>query len=302
MSDKRPNTFGVSRELWGHPLFANEVFTEREAWVWLLGAAAWKKIHARGNVGPVSLNRGEFSFSVRFLAIKWKWTPASTHRFLAKLKRNGMLEERERDTNHVFLISNYNKFQLGGDTQRDADETAPKQQRDKEETGEAGKQGKKEKKAPAAPVIPGLQFPTWWPVKEWQGFVESRKKIGKPLSDRAVELAISRLTKLKAAGENPAEVLDKSTFGSWTGLYGKDEKRPGAAPDAGARAASDIETWIWRLEAFHHGKQEDGEEVAKIGHWHEKWGPKPGQPGCMVPADVIATYAARHAPRAAGAA
>ena len=40
--------FAVSREIWDDPDFADEPFTQREAWMWLIGAACWKDQKVRG--------------------------------------------------------------------------------------------------------------------------------------------------------------------------------------------------------------------------------------------------------------
>lgn len=146
MADGRPNVFGLSRDIWNHPVFADEPFSEREAWAWLIGAAAWKRINTRGNAGAVTLERGEFSFSIRFLAEKWKWKKDRVARFITRLKKRDMLRDTRRDSCEVYFICNYNKFQKVGvsdrdsarDTERDANATAPRQHRDKEETGETG--------------------------------------------------------------------------------------------------------------------------------------------------------------------
>lgn len=62
-------------------------------------------------------------------------------------------------------------------------------------------------------------FPDWLPLEEWKDFVEMRNKIKAPLTDKAVELAISKLSKLKDGGDNPAEVLNESIMNSYKGLF-----------------------------------------------------------------------------------
>jgi phage replication O-like protein O len=64
-----------------------------------------------------------------------------------------------------------------------------------------------------------IVFPDWFPLKEWEDFVDMRNKIKAPLTDKAVELAISKLLKFKDAGDNPAEVLNESIMNSYKGLF-----------------------------------------------------------------------------------
>jgi hypothetical protein len=62
-------------------------------------------------------------------------------------------------------------------------------------------------------------LPEWVPEAAWNGFVEMRKKLRNPLTDRAKELAIAKLYKLKVEGHDPEKVLDQSTMNGWKGLF-----------------------------------------------------------------------------------
>jgi hypothetical protein len=66
---------------------------------------------------------------------------------------------------------------------------------------------------------PTPSFPDWIPVDAWNGFVEMRKRTKHPLTERATRIAIRELTKLRDQGQDPAEVLDQSTFQDWRGLF-----------------------------------------------------------------------------------
>lgn len=134
--------FAVDRGVWDHPAFSREPFTEREAWMWLVGAAAWREWRIRANGVPVTLQRGEFCFSVRFLATKWSWLKDRVQRFLVRLKKHDMIRDTSRDNAHVYIISKYSDYQTVGRPDRDVDQdaasdataTGPRQDRDKEET------------------------------------------------------------------------------------------------------------------------------------------------------------------------
>ena len=137
------SVFAVSRSIWDDPDFASERYTEREAWMWLVSAAIWKDGRTRGNSGPIELKRGEFSFSVRFLAQKWKWNKDKAHRFVKRLQKCDMVRDTSRDGAQIYSIKNYRHFQVVGLPKRDSDQDSPgdasettaRQQRDKEETG-----------------------------------------------------------------------------------------------------------------------------------------------------------------------
>jgi hypothetical protein len=135
--------FAVARSIWEHEAFQPEPFTQREAWMWLVGSAAWKPLRIRGSAKRgLELQRGEFAFATRFLAEKWKWSKSRVDRFLSALENRDMLRDTSRDGVKVYFISNYDDFQVVGLPDRDAERTddrdssgtAAGQQRDKEET------------------------------------------------------------------------------------------------------------------------------------------------------------------------
>jgi hypothetical protein len=57
------------------------------------------------------------------------------------------------------------------------------------------------------------------PLEAWEGYVEMRKTIKKPLTERAKKIALTRLNDLRLKGYDPSIVLDQSTFRCWQGLY-----------------------------------------------------------------------------------
>lgn len=62
------------------------------------------------------------------------------------------------------------------------------------------------------------------PVAVWLAFVEMRKKMRKPLTERAGELIRNKLRQLQQAGEDPIEVLEQSTMNSWAGVFSVKER------------------------------------------------------------------------------
>lgn len=67
--------------------------------------------------------------------------------------------------------------------------------------------------------IGDASLPGWLPREEWDGFVEMRKKGKTPLTERAFNLAISELDKLRSQGQDPATVLNQSVMNGWKGLF-----------------------------------------------------------------------------------
>ena len=68
------------------------------------------------------------------------------------------------------------------------------------------------------PVVPA-ELPDWLNKTDWNDFVEMRKKLKKPMTDRAVKLMLSKLETMKNKGIDTSEVLQKSILANWSDVY-----------------------------------------------------------------------------------
>lgn len=64
-----------------------------------------------------------------------------------------------------------------------------------------------------------FELPGWIDREAWEGFAAMRKSIKKPMTQRAMDLAVKALAKLAEMGHAPAAVLNQSTLHSWIGLF-----------------------------------------------------------------------------------
>jgi len=76
-------------------------------------------------------------------------------------------------------------------------------------------QEQKKEKVAFAPIV----LPNWIPLETWQAFLEMRKKIKKPPTEKAVELLIAKLEKFKDAGQDIQAVLEKSITSNWQDVF-----------------------------------------------------------------------------------
>lgn len=65
----------------------------------------------------------------------------------------------------------------------------------------------------------GTQMPDWIDPEAMAGFIEMRKKIKAPLTERGLRMIINELERLKIEGFDPNECLDQSTMRSWRGVF-----------------------------------------------------------------------------------
>lgn len=72
---------------------------------------------------------------------------------------------------------------------------------------------------PAKKSAGKFELPDWVPLDAWQGWLEMRRGKKCPATQRALELAVRDLSKLRAEGNDPGSVLDQSTQRGWRGLF-----------------------------------------------------------------------------------
>lgn len=75
------------------------------------------------------------------------------------------------------------------------------------------------------------------PAEPWEGFEEMRRKIRKPMTDKARALIVNELRKLAEDGHPPGKVLEQSIMHDWQGVFrlkDRNDDRPRTAQPAGS--------------------------------------------------------------------
>lgn len=91
-----------------------------------------------------------------------------------------------------------------------------------------------------------IDLPAWVPVDAWIGWLEMRDQQRKSPTDRAQQLALRELGRLKDQGHDPRKVIDQSTLKNWTDFYAIKPEQPNAGTYPSRRRESDAE----RAERF----------------------------------------------------
>lgn len=127
---KRRGLIQIDRGLMSHPVFQEEPFTEREAWIWMLMEASFEARRVRVLHNVISLERGQFAASLRFMAERFQWKKDRVSRFLKRIVKEGMIETATETGETVISICNYEVYQDFELYRETPDETPPRQQRD----------------------------------------------------------------------------------------------------------------------------------------------------------------------------
>lgn len=153
----------------------NLPYNEREAWVWMIGEACWKDVKKSVLGGPLTIKRGQFSHSLRFMAIKFQWTIDEVRGYLNRLKKWEMITIDNPTGQNIVTICNYSKYQDEGNSNSHSNSqaipTPLPQDAHKEE--ELNTERKKEKKK----VTPSFFEDDSYPVFEkiWEIYPRQRR-------------------------------------------------------------------------------------------------------------------------------
>lgn len=152
-------TIVIDRGLFGHSRFADEPFTEREAWAWLIAEAAFRPHCRRVGTVRVELKRGQLAHSTRYMAEAWQWPQSNVRRFLARLAEYDGSDEPliELDVGSgvtVVTIRKYNDYQPKPDDVGSLNGSGPAQDRLKEESIDKGSSSREDARARENPDYP----------------------------------------------------------------------------------------------------------------------------------------------------
>lgn len=284
--------------------FANEPYTELQAFLSMVADAAWRPRKLRLRRGAVDLERGQTLASSRYLAERWQWPEPRVRRFIDRLSGRRAIDAQNDAVNDaqidalidaqptpngtIITIRNYDAFQKDGKTdkanhgaQSDAQSDAPidapldpKSTQREEEININNTLLKESGRARATRIADDFSL-------DDQTYNQAIEQLG---SVDAVTASLSRFRDHHRSRGTTA-VDWQATARLWIG----DDVRSGryrAAPPSGDRCADGPSEAAWRdvLTTFVNSS---GSRWTR--HVTE-FGPAPNAPGCRVPAYLLAEY------------
>lgn len=212
--------------------------------------ANWKDGRFEGNDVP----RGAFVTSVKKLALETALTEDEVRTALLHLIQTGEVTKQTTNKFTVITVSNYELYQeipkQNPNSSQTDTELFPNNSHsipnlfptiEEEKESKEGKQvnketGKKKKEGAKAPKKkePAVYYPNDEKLNQaFADFVDMRRQIKKPMTDRAVTLAMNKLKELSSLplcgmdNDLAIKILNQSTMNCWQGLFplkGRQEK------------------------------------------------------------------------------
>jgi len=201
-------------------IIESEIFVWKPAiwlkiWVYILAKVNWKD--------GKKLKRGQGYFKYEWIMDATGATKDQVKHCIEYLKHEQMCATQKATRGMVVTVLKYEEYQ---DIDRYRSHTEshlkatqkPHRSHTISKEREEGEEREKENK--------GI-FPEWVPQEEFEEYRKMRIKIKKPMTDKAVELAIKKLEELNLDGYDPKEILEQSILNSWQGLFPLRDLKPG---------------------------------------------------------------------------
>jgi hypothetical protein len=168
----------------------------------------------------------------------------------AELEKRGLIEDTGERTGKTKQIKVYRPVigtvpETEQYQERNSTVSPPKQsqKRDTEPSSEPSSPSEtsspqvRRARQPAATKTDFPEVPPWIPAGPWNGYLEMRKRAGKPPTPRAMELLLADLDRWRDDGHDPGDVLDNSTKNNWIGLFQPKEQRNGTQRSQAVRSS-----------------------------------------------------------------
>jgi hypothetical protein len=204
-------------------------------WLWCLSKAAWSDHYEFVKTQRVKLKRGQFIFTIPMAVFENAASPQRVRTYMALLKNMENLTIESTNKYSIVTILNWDTYQYLENTnnrQSNSPATGKQQASNRPLNKKEGKEGKEIKKPPISPKgdAPSSPLPEFVPVELWVAFVEYRKKIRKPLTPKAQELNLKKLSKMKDQGHDPARILETTIENGWLSFYPPKDNYPKSQP------------------------------------------------------------------------
>jgi len=176
--------------------------------------ANWKS----GSWHGISYDPGQFITSLPTLAVETHLSIQQVRTALAHLKSTGEITDYQQANYRVITVKSWYEYQ-GDNRQSNRRSTDNQQAVNRQST--ADKEYKEYKEREEGKEVKNLYYPNDEKLdKAFADYVDYRKKIKKPLTDRGIELTIKRLEKL-SGGDNDKSIriIEQSIVQGWQGLF-----------------------------------------------------------------------------------
>lgn len=201
----------LDRKITENWLWEDKPFSKGQAWIDLILMANHKDNKFPLGDDVISVERGSFVTSELKLMQRWGWSKTKVRAFLSQLQNDQMLVKKTDRKKTTLTIANYGVYQ--------DIETTEEPKKDRKRTDERPKKNTNNKET--SKQVNNIK--TYSENTELNSaildFIEFRKKIKAPMTDKAIDLTISKLNKFSPDVSIQIAILNQSIERGWRGVF-----------------------------------------------------------------------------------
>lgn len=205
----------LDRGIMDHWIYSKEPFDECHAWIDLLLLANIEDKKTSYKGGIIICKRGDVNYSISWLAKRWGWSRDKARRFLNILEIDGMVTVNATTNRTTITIEKYDDYNIPPTTGKATNRQRVRQRADSEPTqlNNDNNENNEYKNKAFYPNDEVLD-------EAFREYVNMRKKIKAPMTDRAITLAMKKLDELSMGDNDKAvKIVNQSVMNSWKGLF-----------------------------------------------------------------------------------
>ena len=197
------------RKIMKSPIWENE--KALKIWIWCLLKATHEEREQLVGQQIVKLKKGQFIFGRRKAAEELKMTESLCYKHMTLLRNLKMISIKSNNKFSVISIENWENYQ--------ATISKAKQQSNNRVTTKE-QQSNTNKNVKNVNNVKNIYSDCSEELKKaLDDFVEMRKKIKSPLTEKAMQLAFNKLKKLSTDEETQIEIVNETVLKSWKSFY-----------------------------------------------------------------------------------
>jgi hypothetical protein len=184
----------------------------------------------------ITIERGSRICTIRGLSKELKMSDRSVRTALSHLISTQEVTQQVTQYGTLVTVVNYGKYQDKSEsaTQESTQEVTSGRHTTDTAPTHTKQRNKETKKTSNKYIVPEML------LDEWNSYVEMRKSIKKPLTDRAAQMALNRLEQLYPGNyEKQKACLNQSTFHCWQGLFELKEANDGKYNSGNQKSVSE---------------------------------------------------------------
>lgn len=101
----------LNRNITESEFWLKEPFTRAQAWIDIILFTNYKESSFYVRDNQIIVKRGQFAWSERKLAKRWKWSQRKVQNFLKLLQKTGKIESHKNNVLSCYTVLNYDKYQ-----------------------------------------------------------------------------------------------------------------------------------------------------------------------------------------------